>query len=509
MTFVSLTYALFLGLLLAIYWTVRAERWRLWTLLWASVLFMATQQKGIQVAYVPLFLMSTLINFQFGRLLDRKLIQLAHDSDTHLSNEAWQDAEADWGQRRTGYLIAGIILNIGVLLSFKYIPFFLTTVGQVTGRTEWVAAAESVQQSLWVPLGISYFTFESIAYLVDVYRGAPASRSLLRFGAYKLFFPKLISGPITRYHTLSSQLRRRQALTPEQISQGLWLIARGAMKKAVFADRLGILAQLSFSNLQRAGSVDIWMMALTYGLQLYLDFSGYVDMARGAAKLLGITLPENFDAPYFSTSIADFWRRWHMTLGDWLRNYLYFPLGGSRQGLVRTCLNLLIVMVVAGFWHDATWGFIAWGGIHGVALVVHRLNDALAQRRQGLQLWWASGPGQTVAWAITQAVVFLSWLFFALPNVNQAWWAMTHLFGQSADAQFVQKVYLEVTGLDRAQISIVLGLIWAGMGLMYRLGHTLKLQFNWPVKLGLVPLLLYVVWQLTPEGGLPYIYFNF
>lgn len=375
MTFVSLTFALFLGLLLLVYWSVRPERLRLGVLLGASLLFMATQQAGLQVAYIPLFLISTLINFQFGRLLERKSNHLAHDGDAKLSNEAWHDAEADWSQRRSSYLAAGIILNVAILLSFKYVPFFLTTIGETLGQPGWFNAAEAVRRSLIVPLGISYFSFESIAYLVDVYRGAPASKSLLRFSAYKLFFPKLISGPITRYHTLSGQLRQRRPLDAEQISQGLWLIARGAIKKAVFADRLGILAQISFTNVQRAGSIDIWMMALTYGLQLYLDFSGFIDMARGVAKLLGLQLPENFNAPYFSTSIADFWRRWHMTLGDWLRNYLYFPLGGSRQGLVRTCLNLLIVMGVAGFWHDATWGFVAWGAIHGVALVVHRLNE--------------------------------------------------------------------------------------------------------------------------------------
>ena len=509
MTFVSLTYALFLGLLLLLYWNVNQERLRLMVLLGASVVFMATQQAGVQVAYIPLLLIATLINFQFGRLLDRKSNALVHDGDAQLSNEDWQYAEADWTQRRMSYLVAGIMLNVAVLLSFKYVPFFLMTAGETLGKPELLNAAETVKRSLLVPLGISYFTFESIAYLVDVYRGAPASQSLLRFTTYKLFFPKLISGPITRYHAMSSQLRKRLPLDVDQVSEGLWLIARGAIKKAVFADRLGILAQLSFTNVQRAGSIDIWMMALAYGLQLYLDFSGFIDMARGAAKLLGLNLPENFNAPYFTTSIAEFWRRWHMTLGDWLRNYLYFPLGGSRQGLVRTCINLMIIMLVAGFWHDATWGFIAWGAIHGVALVVHRLNDVAAKRSPQLQSWWSSVPGMVSAWAITQTVVFLSWLFFALPSVNQAWWAVSHLFGQAADAQFVQKVYLDVTGLDRTQVLVSLCLIFGGMGLLYAWDRALKVRFNWPVKLALVPMLLYVVWQLTPEGGLPYIYFNF
>ena len=171
-------------------------------------------------------------------------------------------------------------------------------------------------------MGLSFFCFELIAYLVDVYRGAPAATSLLEFTAYKLFFAKLISGPITRYHHLNNQFKNLKFPLPEQMADGLWLLGRGAIKKGIFADNLGILVDLSFSNLQRAGSGDLWLATLAYGLQLYLDFSGYVDLARGTALLLGLSLPINFDAPYFTPSIAEFWRRWHMTLGDWLRNYL-------------------------------------------------------------------------------------------------------------------------------------------------------------------------------------------
>ena len=149
---------------------------------------------------------------------------------------------------------------------------------------------------------------------------------------------------------------------------------------------------------------------MVYGLQLYLDFSGYVDMARGSALVLGIVLPENFDSPYFTTSIADFWRRWHITLRNWLRNYLYFPLGGSRQGLNRTCLNLLIVMLIAGLWHGANWGFILWGILHGLALIAHRLTLALGDRFNLLQAWWKTIPGTIVAWGLTQLFVFWSHL---------------------------------------------------------------------------------------------------
>ncbi|MFM8006812.1 MAG: MBOAT family O-acyltransferase, partial [Dolichospermum sp.] len=194
-----------------------------------------------------------------------------------------------------------------------------------------------------------------------VYRGHPPAAKFIEFATYKLFFAKLISGPITRYHHLQFQFNTLQFPTIDKTAEGLWLIARGAVKKGIFADNLGIFVDLCFGNLQRAGSTDLWLATFAYGLQLYLDFNGYVDIARGSALLFGLVLPENFNFPYFSTSIADFWRRWHITLGDWLRNYLYFPLGGSRRGLIRTCGNLLIVMLLAGIWHGSAWGFIVWG----------------------------------------------------------------------------------------------------------------------------------------------------
>ena len=242
----------------------------------------------------------------------------------------------------------GIILNTLLLLGFKYLA---PTVSLL-----------NLDAAVWLmPWGLSFFTFECIAYLVDVYRGSPASDRLLEFAAYKLFFPKLLSGPITRFHSFTGQLKTFSLPPLSQSVEGLWLIASGAVKKLLIADRIGLLVNLSADSLPRAGSGDIWLLAFAYGLQLYLDFSGYVDVARGSALLLGVNLPQNFNFPYFSTSIADFWRRWHITLGDWLRNYLYFPLGGSRNGLARTCLNLMLIMLIAGIWHGDRWGFIVWG----------------------------------------------------------------------------------------------------------------------------------------------------
>ena len=490
MTFISLQYALFLLVLFAAYWLVPLKWWRLFIMLVGSLIFYAS----LQIWYIPLLLVGVLFNYCLAMAIGEPL-------DWRIANEAWN-------RKRLLLLWTGIGLNVLLLLGFKYVPFFLSSIGTLLNLHLALDGANWVKTHVVAPLGLSFFCFECIAYLIDVYRGAPASTSLLHFAAYKLFFPKLISGPITRYHNLINQLKSQKFPTPDRISEALWTIAFGAVKKGLFADNLGIYVDLSFTNLQRAGSEDLWLAIFAYGLQLYLDFSGYVDMARGTALLLGWYLPPNFDFPYFSASIADFWRRWHMTLGDWLRNYLYFPLGGSRVGLWRTCLNLSIVMVIAGIWHGAAWGFIVWGALHGLALSVHRVTDVVFKHLR-LGFLWENPIGIAIGWLLTQAMVFSSWIFFRLPDLKDSGWAISHLWGHTADAQFANKVYAEALGLERVQLSWMLAVLAMAMLGNYALSRGLKLELNWPMKLVLVPLCLYAVWVLAPEGGLPYIYFDF
>ncbi|HEY9666714.1 MAG TPA: MBOAT family O-acyltransferase, partial [Coleofasciculaceae cyanobacterium] len=351
MTFVSITYALFLLGFLAIYWFLgrtsanrgkhvatassfsatslkrsRTLPRQLWALLIGSLIFYAS----LQIQYIPLLLVITLITFSLGKAIGNNTTPGAHATNQRLSNTAWQAAQKAWNRRRLALLWLGIFLNVLGLLSFKYLPFLLNNLATLLGLPIARESASWIGTHLIAPLGLSFFTFECIAYLIDVYRGAPATDWFLEFSAYKLFFPKLIAGPITRYHQFATGLKTLQFPSTERLTEGLWLIACGAIKKALLADRLGIFVDLCFGNLERAGSGDLWLAVVAYGLQLYLDFSGYVDIARGSAILIGFNLPENFYFPYFSTSIADFWRRWHITLGDWIRNYLYFPLGGSR-----------------------------------------------------------------------------------------------------------------------------------------------------------------------------------
>jgi alginate O-acetyltransferase complex protein AlgI len=498
MNFPSLIYGVFLLSVIGMYWALQQRTARLWILVVASVAFYAS----LQLQYVPFILAITLVNFWLGMALSAPL-------NWRIANEDWESAQQDWSQRKLYLLWIGISLNVLLLFGFKYIPFVLNTVGNLFGLSLAQTQALWINENLIVPLGISYFCFESIAYLVDVYRGAPPSDRFSEFAAYKLFFPKITSGPITRYHAIANQFKTLQFPNLETATEGLWLIALGAIKKLLIADRIAVYVNLSADSLARAGSGDIWLLTFAYGLQLYFDFSGYVDIARGSAMLLGLTLPLNFNFPYMATSIADFWRRWHMSLGDWLRNYLYFPLGGSRQGLWRTCLNLLIVMVIAGFWHGAAWGFIIWGTLHGIALAVHRLNAAWAEKYPVLKSFWSSVPGVAIAWLVTQFTVFGTWLFFRLPQWNQFSLAIQRLWGHSADVQFAQKVYMETLGFNRPQFTILLLGIMALMGLIYGIQRLLKLQLNWPVKLLLIPLCFFVAWILSPSETIPYIYFDF
>jgi alginate O-acetyltransferase complex protein AlgI len=498
MTFLSITYGLFLLSTLGIYWSTERRSLRLGILLISSLVFYCS----LQIQYVPLLLVITLLTYYMGQAISTPM-------DWRVDDRKWQFAQQDWSRRRLLLLWVGIGLNLLLLLGFKYVPFLLESVNAILGSGTVSSQADWLRQHVIAPLGISFFSFECIAYLVDVYRGAPASQQPLQFFAYKLFFPKLLSGPITRFHPFVTQVQTLKFPEASQIIEGLWLIACGAIKKLVLADHLDTVVNLIFGNVERAGSGDLWLGTFAYGLQLYFDFSGYVDVARGSAILLGFDLPPNFYFPYFCSNIADFWRRWHMTLGDWLRNYLYFPLGGSRGSLVRTCLNLLLVMLLAGIWHGAAWGFVVWGGLHGLALVIHRLTAACSERWQPLKIWWQTIPGVVLAWALTQMMVFMSWIFFRLPDLKISSLVFQRLFGHTADLQFAQKVYIESLQIQRLPLVLLLCLLVVAMAISFGLNRGLKLQISWTVKILLVPLCLFAAWLLAPNEAPPYIYFDF
>lgn len=269
---------------------------------------------------------------------------------------------------RKAWLTFGLVANIATLGWFKYAGFVLFNLQLLTDST--VALPQ-----ILLPLGISFFTFQQIAFLVDSYRGSIIRASFLDYALFVTYFPQLIAGPIVTFTDIKEQYSTicDKPTDMDAIARGAALFAIGLFKKEILADQMAYWVNAGFDHSLALTFFEAWGTSLAYTFQIYFDFSGYIDMAIGIGMMMNITLPANFDSPYQSTSIQDFWRRWHMTLGRFLRDYLYIPLGGSQKGTVRTCINLVTVFLLAGLWHGAGWLFILWGGLHGVALVVHRL----------------------------------------------------------------------------------------------------------------------------------------
>ncbi|MCA1941419.1 MAG: MBOAT family protein [Caenispirillum bisanense] len=307
-------------------------------------------------------------------------------------------------------LIAGIAANLGALGYFKYAGLLVQTVNDAAGTGFSLGA-------IVLPLAISFFTFQQIAYLADCWaNGDDGGYGPLRYALFVSFFPQLIAGPIVHHREMMPQFARPAGLTAENVAVGVTVLAIGLFKKAVLADGIAPYATGTFRAAEQGAALDLlqaWGGALAYSFQIYFDFSGYSDMAIGAALIFGITLPLNFASPYKATSIIEFWRRWHMTLSRFLRDYLYIPLGGSRKGTAWRYGNLMITMLLGGLWHGAGWTFLVWGGLHGFYLMVAHLWRAVAGERRPLR-----GIG---GWMLTMLAVVVAWVFFRAESFAGAW----------------------------------------------------------------------------------------
>jgi alginate O-acetyltransferase complex protein AlgI len=279
-------------------------------------------------------------------------------------------AESKTVRAKKVYLFLGIFANIALLAYFKYAEFFLGELSRVLDR---LGASSFSHAKILMPIGISFFVFQGISYLVDIYRSSKAGRhNLLDTALYISMFPQLVAGPIVRYASIAEQLRARRA-SIDDYAEGLTRFCFGLAKKALIANPVGAIADSAFSCSSAELTLPLaWMGIVAYTFQIYFDFSGYSDMAIGIGKALGFTFPENFNYPYISKSLTEFWRRWHISLSTWFRDYLYIPLGGNRKGLLRTNINLFVVFAVTGFWHGANWTFILWGLWHGLFLVLEK-----------------------------------------------------------------------------------------------------------------------------------------
>jgi len=399
--------------------------------------------------------------------------------------------------RRKALLFLALAGDLGVLGYFKYYDFFVSS-------TDNMATVVGLDlpfslKTIVLPVGISFFTFMAISYVVDAYRGDFQPTTLEKFAVYLSFFPHLVAGPIVRPGELIPQLETPRDPRRVDTSRAFYLIATGLFKKVVIANYLAssIVDQV-FAAPGQHSSLEILIAVYAYAVQIYADFSGYTDIAIGIALLLGFSFPQNFDSPYAAVSVQDFWRRWHMTLSRWLRDYVYIPLGGNRRGSVATYRNLMLTMLIGGLWHGAAWTFVVWGGLHGAALAGERWwrerRGAPASRATGWPLWRAR--------ILTFHFVCLAWIFFRSDSFASAWDMIEGLF-----TQWGRPSPLVTSG-------VLLALV-VGIGSQYlpaRVPRILMARFSrLPVlaQATVLALALMLTSVLGPEGVAPFIYFQF
>jgi alginate O-acetyltransferase complex protein AlgI len=393
MLFCSSEYAMFLTAVVAAYWVLPWARLRVLLLLGASIWFYASWSAELAFIVVA----TSMLDFVLARCIEA--------------------VKAPLGRRLL--LMTSLACNVGILIYFKYANFFLGSLEQALKATG--SQASFPVLSILAPIGISFYTFEAISYVVDVYqRKIPAERNPFHFLLFITFFPHLVSGPIVRGRDFLPQIRRPKRWSWPRAHFGLSLLALGLFKKMAIGDRMAAFVEPVFDHPEIYCTSAIWQAVLAFTIQLYCDFSGYSDMALGAAHLLGYKLTPNFRMPYLATNVSDLWRRWHISLSTWIRDYLYIPLGGSRSSNVRTCVNLVVVMTLGGLWHGANWGFLVWGLLHGVFLVVHRGFQAWCRPRPLVRNWLATIPGTFVRWALTFGSFMIAIVFFRAQTLQGA-----------------------------------------------------------------------------------------
>jgi alginate O-acetyltransferase complex protein AlgI len=395
--------------------------------------------------------------------------------------------------QRKVLLWTSIVINLGFLGVFKYFNFFIDSLNMITAPLGWYAGTLSII----LPIGISFYTFETLSYVIDIYRGiAKPADSLLDYAIFITFFPRLVAGPIMRATEFLPQLERGIYLHHKNMVDGIQLFLRGMLKKVVIADNLALAVDAIYKAPAVFSSPTVWLTVCAYSIQILYDFWGYTDMARGISRMLGIELPLNFDAPYTAQSITEFWNRWHISLSTWLRDYVYIPLGGNRKGKVRTYLNMMITMLLGGLWHGASWNFILWGGLHGIYLALERL---LAGSKPAQSPWTSYK-----AW-VRACLVFLlvtvTWVPFRSPN-----WQTTMLI-------FKKLLFLDMPyhiewyyGWSLLAVPLIIIGGWLAR----------RFEWTWPVfpiqksyTLAFILLEILIIFFFAPLNISPFIYFQF
>jgi D-alanyl-lipoteichoic acid acyltransferase DltB (MBOAT superfamily) len=517
MLFPTVDFAIFFTIVLCVSWLLRSRAvpWRLF-IIGASWFFYGFWD----ARFVALLAASTAGNYVLGLAIyrsfeaarpatlarrGRELVAAGAGAGGGISLFADPVTEADRDEDDIGHggemlpgpwtrwlLAIGVGLNLAALGWFKYYEFFSTNLVNKLNDVGIDAPLPLLQITL--PIGISFFTFQAISYLVDISRRQIKPMAPLDFATYLSFFPHLVAGPIVRASEFAPQLE--QPMDPERIpaTEAMLLIAFGLFKKVVISSYLAReIVDPVFAVPAQHSSFEILIATYAYAIQIFADFSGYTDIAIGCALLLGFRFPQNFNAPYTAGSLQEFWRRWHMTLSRWLRDYLYIPLGGSRGGWLFTWRNLLIVMVLGGLWHGAAWTFVAWGAIHGVGLVAER---AITSRWDPRGRWWG-----VARWAITFHIVCLAWIFFRAESGSLALELLGRLFTAGGPAPLVSPLLLLV-------IAGALAVQFFSARWLREIEYGVS-RLALPAQAALFALAIVLIDALGPSGVAPFIYFQF
>jgi D-alanyl-lipoteichoic acid acyltransferase DltB (MBOAT superfamily) len=467
--FPTIRFAAFFALVFPLSWVLvpSSTRWK-WFMLAASWFFYGSWNWR----FVALIALSTGGNQAFARLVHRT-------------------AE---GPGRRWAVRAAVAANLGALGYFKYTGFLTDSGTSLLRAFGFDVTPPDLR--IVLPIGISFITFQALSYVIDVGRGKLAPASLLDFGVYLSFFPHVVAGPIVRASEFLPQLRERPDPRKVDVGPAFWLIAAGLFKKVVIASFLADrIVDPLFSSPEQHGGLEALVGIYAYAIQIFADFSGYTDMAIGLAALLGFRFPQNFNSPYIATSVQDFWRRWHMTLSRWLRDYVYIPLGGSRKGRRRTYINVFLTMLLGGLWHGAAWTFVAWGALHGGWQMLERVWRERRPAGEG-------APNPLLPWAgrlLTFHVVCLGWVFFRADSFHTAGLVLSRLLQPSASP--LDRVVPLVIALMLASQLVPQDLVGRARGALAQV-H--------PAVLGLgLAMAIVVVDVLGPEGVAPFIYFQF
>ena len=393
-----------------------------------------------------------------------------------------------------------VIIGLGILAYFKYFNFFGATFSSIIG-------GNFQPSDIFLPVGVSFFTFQSLSYTIDVYRGniKPLDK-ILDYAFFVSFFPQLVAGPIVRARDFIPQIRQPLKVTNAMIGMGIYLIICGLFKKAIISDYIGVnFVDRIFDNPSLYSGIENLLGVYGYGLQIYCDFSGYSDMAIGIALLLGFRYPANFDSPYKSVNLTEFWRRWHISLSSWLRDYLYISLGGNRKGKIRTYINLVITMLLGGLWHGANWNFIIWGGLHGTGLAFHKFFTTIRHKDKKA----VSSPHTLIHWVgviFTFHFVMFAWIFFRNSSLDACKTVLSQIFGNLQ----LHILWQVLTGYKLVFIFIFIGYLLHFMPL--RIENFVKNKFlNLPLllKAATVVVLIYFIVQIKSSDVQPFIYFQF